>query len=50
MKRNANPAANMLMSFAQQNKPDDIQRLILEEQLDPSAVTLKLFMLYIHII
>lgn len=43
MRRNANPAANMLLSFAQQNKPDDIQRLIDEEGIDPSAVKTFIF-------
>jgi hypothetical protein len=36
LQRNANPAANLLLSFSQQNKPEEIQRLIDEEKIDPS--------------
>jgi len=36
MRRKQNPAANMLLSFSQQNKPEEIQRLITEQKVDPS--------------
>jgi hypothetical protein len=34
--RNANPGANMLLSYAQQNKPEEIQRLLDTGALNPS--------------
>lgn len=34
--RNANPGVNMLLSYAQQNKPDEIQRLLDSGDLNPS--------------
>ena len=36
--QNANPAGNMLLSYAQQNKPEEIDRLIGETGVNPSEV------------